>query len=127
MTSHKTRSFLFRLVSVALISLGFMQAAPAGMIGTQHLIDTDARDLAVERIDVLLASDAVRQQLESLGVEPSQVTERLQGLTDAELVALSDRLDTEIAGGDALGVIGAVFLVLLILELVGVTDIFKSL
>jgi len=31
-----------------------------------------------------------------------------------------------VAGSGALGVIGAVFLVLMILELVGVTDIFKS-
>ncbi|MDX1516473.1 MAG: PA2779 family protein [Woeseiaceae bacterium] len=127
MTSTKTRSFLFRLLSVALVSLGFMQAAPAGMIGTGYLIENDARGATIDRIDVLLASDAVRQQLEALGVEPSLVTERLQGLTDAELLALENRIDTEIAGGDALGIIGAVFLVLLILELVGVTDIFKSL
>jgi hypothetical protein len=39
---------------------------------------------------------------------------------------LEGSLDRQIAGGDAIAVIGVVFLVLLILELVGVTDIFKS-
>ena len=47
-------------------------------------------------------------------------------MTTAELLELESRFDEQVAGGDALGVIGAVFLVLLILELVGVTDIFKS-
>ncbi len=39
---------------------------------------------------------------------------------------LEAEMDRQIAGGDALSLIGAVFLVLLILELVGVTDVFKS-
>ncbi len=54
------------------------------------------------------------------------VEERLNGLSTAELMALEGRLDSHLAGGDAIAVIGVVFLVLLILELVGVTDIFKS-
>jgi uncharacterized membrane protein (Fun14 family) len=39
---------------------------------------------------------------------------------------LADGLDEAPAGGDALAVIGIVFLVLLILELTGVIDIFKK-
>jgi len=37
-----------------------------------------------------------------------------------------DGIENQVAGSDALAVIGVVFLVLMILELVGVTDIFKS-
>jgi hypothetical protein len=52
---------------------------------------------------------------------------RVRGLTTAELLALESRIEQQVAGaGDALTLIGAVFLVLLILELLGVTDIFKS-
>jgi hypothetical protein len=47
-------------------------------------------------------------------------------MTDSELASFESSLSQGIVGGDALAVIGAVFLVLLILELVGVTDIFKS-
>jgi hypothetical protein len=54
------------------------------------------------------------------------VKDRIQGLSDAELVTLQDQIDKQVAGGSALGVIGAVFLVLMILELMDVTDIFKS-
>ena len=54
------------------------------------------------------------------------MVERLNGLSHAELLELEGQLDSQVAGGDIIGLIGAVFVVLLILELVGVTDIFKS-
>jgi hypothetical protein len=47
-------------------------------------------------------------------------------MTDREITDMSEQLDQAVAGGDALAVLGIVFLVLLVLELVGVTDIFKS-
>lgn len=106
--------------------MGFAQSAPAGMIETGYLLDSEARAASLSRIEVLLAREDVAKQLATLGVDPSLVVERLAGLSDAELLELDGQIDSQIAGGDVLGVIGIVFVVLLILELVGVTDIFKS-
>jgi hypothetical protein len=47
-------------------------------------------------------------------------------MTDVELLALEGNLDKQVAGGDVLAVVGIVFVVLIILELMGVTDIFKA-
>jgi hypothetical protein len=47
-------------------------------------------------------------------------------MSDAELETLSKRMQETPAGGGALVVIGAVFVVLMILEFVGVIDIFKK-
>jgi hypothetical protein len=48
-------------------------------------------------------------------------------LSDSELQELEARMDELPAGADsALTVLGIVLLVLLVLELVGVTDVFKS-
>lgn len=126
MTFYKLRGFLLRLVSMSIICMGFAQAAPAGMIGTGHLVDSEARAASLARVEVLLARDDVARQLLALGVDQATVVERLNGLSTAELLELEGQIDDQVAGGDALAVIGAVFLVLLILELVGVTDIFKS-
>ena len=126
MRSNTLREFLVRLLAVVLISSGFLQASSAGVIGTEYLIESDARQASLERLDVLLARQDVAEQLEKLGVEPAQISARLAGLTNAELMQIEGTLATQTAGGDALGVIGAVFLVLLILELVGVTDVFKK-
>lgn len=126
MISFNHRGLLLRLVSVSIICMGFAQAAPAGMIGTGYLIDNEARAASLSRMEVLLARDDVAQQLASLGVNQETIVERLNGLSSAELLELEGQINDQVAGGDALALIGAVFLVLLILELVGVTDIFKS-
>ena len=51
---------------------------------------------------------------------------RIAALTDQELEQLAADLESLPAGGSLLGVAGVVFIVLLILELVGVIDIFKK-
>ncbi len=123
---QKARGALLRLVSVSIVCMGFAQAAPAGMIGTAYLLDDESRAASLSRIEVLLARDDVARQLQAFGVERGMVLERLNGLSHAELLKLEGQLDSQVAGGDIIALIGAVFVVLLILELVGVTDIFKS-
>jgi len=123
---EKARGALTRLISVSIICMGFAQAAPAGMIGTAYLLDDESRAASLSSIELVLARQDVGRQLEALGVEKSMIMERLGGLSNAELLELEGQLDSQVAGGDILALIGAVFVVLLILELVGVTNIFKS-
>jgi hypothetical protein len=123
---QRARGALMRLVSVSIICMGFAQAAPAGMIGTGYLLEDESRAASISRMDILLARADVARQLEAFGVDQAMVMERLDALSTAELLELEGKLDSQVAGGDIIGLIGAVFVVLLILELVGVTDIFKS-
>jgi len=126
MCLQKARGALMRLVSVSIICMGFAQVAPAGMIGTAYMLDDESRAASLSRIEVLLARQDVARQLEAFGVDQALVVQRLNGLSHAELLELEGQLDAQVAGGDIIGLIGAVFVFLLILELVGVTDIFKS-
>ena len=126
MALQRARGALLRLVSVSIICMGFAQAAPAGMIGTAYLLDDETRVASLSRIELILAREDVGRQLEAFGVDEAMVLERLNGLSNAELLELEGKLDSQVAGGDILALIGAVFVVLLILELVGVTNIFKS-
>ena len=123
---QKARGALLRLVSVSIVCMGFAQVAPAGMIGTGYLLEDESRAASISRMDILLARADVARQLEAFGVDRAIVMERLDALSTAELLELEGKLDSQVAGGDIIGLIGAVFVVLLILELVGVTDIFKS-
>jgi len=117
--------FTAGLLSVVLVTTGFPLVVQAELIGTQSAINLD-RDLSRSSdIDATLARDDVRDQLMRFGVNPERVSERLANLTDSEIATLNQKLNELPAGGDALAVIGIVFLVLLILELVGVIDIFK--
>ena len=120
------RNFVIRLVSLSLLSLGFAQASGAAMIGTQQLTQSEARGASITRIEMILARQDVARQLVTLGVDPLAVQARVGNMTDAELLALEGSLDKHIVGGNAVAIVGAVFIVLIILELVGITDIFKS-
>ena len=121
----RLRTMLLPLVSFAIISAGFTQVSYAGVIDTDYLVDQESRAASLDRVGVMLASDNVAAQLESFGVDRALVAARIQSLSSAELLMLEKEMDRQVAGGDALALIGAVFLVLLILELVGVTDVFK--
>lgn len=127
MNTPQFRSFVVRLSAFALLAMGFVQSSHAALIGTQDLIASKQQEARITRIDALLARQDVANQLISLGVDPQDVRSRVANMTPDELRALEGKIDQHVAGGDAIGVIGVVFLVLLILELVGVTDIFKKL
>jgi hypothetical protein len=120
------RNFVIRLVSLSLLSLGFAQASGAAMIGTQRVIQSEARDARITRVEMTLARNDVASQLVLFGVDPLAVQLRVGNMTDAELIQLEGSLDKQVAGGDAVAIVGAVFIVLIILELMGITDIFKA-
>jgi len=121
----RKRSLLTLLLCSALFASSIQSAAYGAVISTQDLISVIDREATIAQIDAVLARAEVRDQLERLGVDAEQAAERVASLTDQELRLLADNLESLPAGGNALGVIGVVFLVLLILELVGVIDIFN--
>ena len=114
------------LTCVAVLNLGSPLVAQAAVIGTLQAAGDNGRVADLATITTALARSEVRQQMVALGVEPAQVEQRIAALTDAELRTLSGQMSDMPAGGDALAVIGIVFLVLLILEAVGVIDVFKK-
>jgi len=118
--------YLIYVLCAAVAVAGMPAPVQAGIIGTETVMTADARADSLARINRALQAAEVRERMQALGVAPATVDARLAALTDAELASFADRLDQAPAGGDALEVVGLVFLVLLILELVGVIDIFKT-
>ena len=114
------------VVSLSLVSLGMQAPALAGVVGTAEAIAALQQQDPLDTVHAALAREEVRSELAALGVDAAQIEGRLAALSDAELAALAQQLDEAPAGGDALAVIGIVFLVLLILEVTGVIDIFKK-
>lgn len=115
------------LVAANLLTLGFVQSAGAGVISTEAALQMEERAERIERIHSVLARDNVQEQLVRFGVDPVDAERRVAHLSDGELLELEQRMNELPAGAGALEVLGIVLLVLLVLELVGVTDVFKSL
>ena len=125
MKNSSWRGCAVGVLSVAVFNLGLVSAVPAAIVDTSSIVATDrAADLDAIRAHVERAD--VRARLEQLGVDPAAVEGRIAGLGDHELHQLAVDMRNAPAGGDALALVGAVFVILLILELVGVIDIFKK-
>jgi len=99
--------------------------AAASVISTQQALSAEMRASTEADVRASLARDDVRQAMRQLGVNPADADTRIAALSDAELLRMQGELDQLPAGGGALAVIGVVFVVLLILELVGVINIFN--
>jgi hypothetical protein len=106
------------LLIVCLAGLGL--PVHAGMLPTQ------AGAAGSDRGQVLSVLDRqeVRAGLEARGVSPADVKARVAAMSDDEVAQLAGQLDSLPAGGDVLGVLLVVFIVLLITDILGFTKIF---
>ena len=124
------RSQVFaRLVCTLLCAVPLLTVqtlARAGTIGAEAYLSAADRQVRLDEISAGLARADVRAQLEKYGVQPAEASARVAALNDQELISLAERFESLPAGGSALGTIGIVFIVLLILELVGVINIFNK-
>ena len=118
--------FVIYFVCLAMLNLGSPLVAQAELIGTLQAVEASTRAQDLATVSSALAREQVRTQFVALGVDPAQVETRVAALTDSELSTLAGKIAEAPAGADALAVIGIVFVVLLILEMVGVIDIFKK-
>ena len=118
------RRFVSVVLIVSLVGMGLPLQAQAGMLPTDSVVASPARD----RVVTFLNRTDVRAQLESMGVNPADAKARVASLTDDEAAQLAAKIDNLPAGGDAAGaLIGAlliVFIVLLITDILGVTHVF---
>jgi hypothetical protein len=121
-----SKRFVVYVMCLAMLNLGSPLVARAELVGTLQAVQASTRAQDLATVNSALARAEVRAQFAALGVEPAQLDARVAALTDAELSTLAGQMNELPAGADALAVIGIVFLVLLILEAVGVIDIFKK-
>lgn len=119
------RSIVYVLM-LSVLGLGSPVIVQAQIIGTLAAVESQQRDQDLATVNGALAREEVRQRMTALGVNEAQLDARIAAMTDSELRTLAGEIDAMPAGGDALALVGAVFLVLLILEAVGVIDIFKK-
>lgn len=119
------RTTFVYLLSASLLGLASPAVVNAEIIGTLSGLEAARRDAALHTVQSALSREEVRAKLRALGVEEDRVEARLAAMTDSELAALAHDIESMPAGG-VLEVIGVTFIVLLILEAVGVIDIFKK-
>jgi hypothetical protein len=120
-------------ISLVLAVYAFMlsgphQAVMAAMVGTETVLDAVRVQNARERVRNLMAREDIRAALVNQGIDPREAAARAEALSDSEAVRLADATASLPAGGSALGIIIAailiVFILLLITDILGYTDVF---
>ena len=114
------------LVCLSLCGLGYPVGASAGFIGTDDYLTAQHRQERIERVQTALMQQNVSRQLEALGVDPEHAQQRVAALPNSDLILLDERLEELPAGGGILEFVVVAFLIMLILDLTGVTDIFPG-
>jgi hypothetical protein len=126
---HTTRKLVAALVIVALGALSISWApAHAAMISTAEILKQTQQDHERDRVRMFFDRSEVRRQLEAWGVKGEEAKAWVDSLTDEEIAEITARIDQMPAGAGALGTLVGVaflvFLVLLITDILGYTDVF---
>ncbi len=127
MLKSMLKRLLINILILNTLFIGYPAFVLASPINTMTVIQMDEREMQIDRLRSAMARDEVRSTLLSMGVNPAEAEVRLDALTDQELVMLNEQMDQMPAGGSILGVLGAVLVVLIVLELLGVTNVFTKL
>jgi hypothetical protein len=106
---------------VSIIGLGMPTSSLAAIVATDEARAAIQRD----QVTRVLERSEVRARMQALGVDPDMARTRVAALSDDEVASLADQIDQLPTGGsDVLTAVLVVFLILVILDLLGVTNIF---
>jgi len=107
---------------------GPFQSAFAAIIGTETVLDGARGQQARAYLNQLLAREDVQKALVSQGIDPGEARARIDSLSDAEAIQAADKFEQLPAGSgfvETLLILSfLVFLILLITDIAGYTDIF---
>ena len=125
---HMRRGVALVLAVVMFVVSMPLGVAIAALVSTEQVLaDGDGADDRARVLAFLDRAD-VREQIVALGVDQNEAAARVGALSDAQVGEIAGRLDQLPAGQSALGaVIGAIliiFLILLVTDLLGLTDVF---
>lgn len=113
------------LVATAMLSLSlYTPAVQAAIVSTADVISVNDTNSARMQLQSSLQRADVQQALLDQGVSPHDVQARIDALSDDEATQLATQINTAPAGGDGLGLLVFVFLILVVTDIVCLTNIF---
>ena len=100
----------------------------AAMVPTEATIYKIKIQDARDHLKTFISRDDIKNALISQGIDPYEAKARVDSLSDSEVIEVADKIEQLPAGGGVFGaIIGAaliVFLVLLLTDILGYTDVF---
>lgn len=122
---RKLKQVLGLFLVGSLLASSLSVPASAAMITTADILSADTGQQQRAYVQELLARDEVRDQLVTMGVNPDDAAQRVKVMTDQEVQTMVSQLESLPAGGDAIGLLALVLVVLLITDLLKITDVYN--
>jgi len=118
-------SFVISLMIGVMLSLQLPMAAQAAMVSTSEMMPSTT--LSMDRAGLIeqLQKKELQNQMIGLGVDPAMVISRVENMTEAEVISLNEKIQEMPAGEGILGLIVLLFIVFIITDALGVTDVFN--
>lgn len=119
-----------RLIATTLIvsctTMTLPQRTHAAIVPTEAVLaHTSAQSQANRaKVSTFLARADVHAALVGHGLDAQNAIDRVAAMTDTEVDQLAGRIDQAPAGGDILGLIFTVFIILLVTDILGLTKVF---
>jgi hypothetical protein len=127
-TMKSFKKFVSASLIVCITAAGLPFSAQARMVATEEITApaaTGTQSASRDTVNQFLARDEVRQAMLGQGVNPQAALERVAAMSDGEVAQLAGRIDQAPAGGEVLGLLFTVFIVLLVTDIMGLTKVFS--
>lgn len=112
------------LLIVATALIGLPMRAQAAIVSTDTALQSAESSAQRERVTEFLTRGDVQKELQANGLSADTALQRVQAMTDQEVAQLAGRIDQAPAGGDILGILFTIFIILLITDILGLTKVF---
>ena len=113
------------VAATAILSISlYTPAVQASMVTTDQVMGVAETTAARTLLETTIMRVDVQQALLAQGVNPQDVQARVAALSDSEAAQMASQLDELPAGGDGLGLIVMVFLILVVMDIACLTNIF---
>lgn len=122
---QRSFSYMTLLMIGVIFSLQLPMAAQAAMVSTSEVVPSIT--LTMDRASLVkkFQEEQLQNQMIELGVEPAVVISRVENMTDAEVNTLNEKIQDMPAGEGILGLIVLIFVVFIITDALGATDVFN--
>lgn len=122
------KSWYFRqialVLAVAMLAIGAVPAkSMAYVVGSEAVVAEHSREADIARIQRVLESKLVSDKLSQAGLTQDEINGKIGQLSDDEVHSFASQLDSLYPGGDGLGVvIGLLIIVILVLVILKLSD-----
>lgn len=123
------RDYLRQIAILVIFAVGLATtvstSALAGVVGTGDVLTEQRADVDRQSLMTMLERQDVKEVLSNMGVNQSDLENRIQSLTPSELAEFNEQLAEAPVGQDVVGIIVLFLLVFIVTDMLCATNVFS--